>query len=323
MKARLKQGAVSVAIANWNGASYVSRCLDSVLTQTTPPEEIVVVDNGSTDGSPDTIRSRYPMVRLLTRPINEGFCRGYNTAIRATRSPYVLILNNDVFLERDFIERALDALLSEPHIGWVAGRLNRADGDGVDYVGRFLRRRLALVNADPPVPGQRVFAGSGAAIFCRRAMLDDVAEEGAYYDERFFAYLEDLDLAWRANLRGWRCVYAPDVIARHVGSASMSGRVRVLDKTMDFQRHILKNRYLTVVKNASPGVLLRLLPYLLIAEAGLWMQFLLSRSSRIRVLPQAIVQAARLLGGMCSSRRFVQSRKVAADHEIVGLMRGF
>lgn len=319
----MNQSAVSVAIANWNGASYISRCLDAVLTQTCPPREVVVVDNGSVDGSPATIRSNYPTVSLLTRPINEGFCRGYNTAIRATSSPYVLILNNDVYLSPDFIERALASIQRGCDVGWVAGQLLKADGDGVDYVGRFLRRRIALVNADPAIPGQRVFAGSGAAIFCRRRMLDDIAEDGAFYDERFFAYVEDLDLAWRANLRGWKCIYEPGVTALHVGSASTGGRIRVLDKSLEFQRHIIKNRYITVMKNASPGIFVRLLPYLLVAEIGLWARFLMRWPRRMRVLPEAVAEVVRSLGGILSSRRFVQSRRVAADHDIVALMRGF
>ncbi len=140
----------------------------------------------------------------------------------------------------------------------------------MDYAGRFLRRRLSLVNSENDSLPEDVFAGSGAAIFCRRAMLCDVAYRGEVYDETFFAYVEDLDLAWRAQLRGWRCVFAPDVRGVHVGSASMGGRIRVLDKPPCFQRHILKNRYLTVVKNATPGIAATLLPGLLLAEVGIW-----------------------------------------------------
>ena len=312
-----------MAIAYWNGASYVSRCLDAVLSQTRPPQEIVVVDNGSIDGSPAIIRSQYPSVRLLTRPINEGFCTGYNSAIRATSSPYVLILNNDVYLEPDFIERALEAIEGREEVGWIAGQLLRADGNGVDYAGRFLRRRISLVNTDSEAPGQRVFAGSGAAIFCRRAMLDDVAELGDVYDERYFAYVEDLDLAWRANLRGWHCIYVPNARARHVGSASTGGQIRVLDKTPEFQRHIVKNRYTTVLKNASPGLFVRLFPYLLIAEIGMWALFLVRRPSCVRVFPEAMAWVVRELGSILRSRRFIQQRRTVADGVLVCLMRGF
>jgi len=234
-----EQAPVSVALANWNGAPHVARCLDAVFDQSSPPTEVVVVDNGSTDGSAETIARAYPQVRLIRRPENEGFCRGFNRAIRATSCPFVLILNTDVFLDRDFLLCAVRAIEAGPDIGWVAARVLKDDGRGVDYVGRFLRRRLSLVNSANQTEPEEVFAGSGAAVFCRREALDDVAYRGEFYDETFFAYVEDLDLAWRMQLRNWRCVFAPDVVATHLGSATMEGRIRVLDKPAFFQRHIL------------------------------------------------------------------------------------
>ena len=220
-----QDGGISVVVANWNGGNHIARCLESLAGQSRVPDEIVVVDNGSTDQSPHLIRTRYPNVRLLTRPVNEGFCSGYNRAIRASRYEYLLILNNDVTLNPDFIEVAVSAIVEDDRIGWVSGLVERTHPDDQDLYGRFLRRRVALVNGS--VEDQDVFAGCGAAIFCRRAMLDDVAFRGEVYDETFFAYIEDLDLAWRAQLRGWRCVYRSAMTCRHAGSASQQGRIRI------------------------------------------------------------------------------------------------
>lgn len=314
--------AVSVAIANWNGASYIGRCVDALHAQTVRPGRIVVVDNGSTDGSADLLRRTYPDVMLLTRPVNEGFCRGYNLAIQASDSRYVLILNADVFVDPGFVEVALSVLQSRPTVGWVAPRITRVGDDGVDYAGRLLRRRLSLVNVEADRT-RRVFAGSGAAIFCRQAMLDDVAEEGEIYDERFFAYFEDLDLAWRAHHRGWECIYEPRAKAQHLGSASMGGKIRVLDKPQLFQRHILKNRYLTIVKNASPGILARLGPFLVVAELGIWISFLLRKPHRLGTLFQAVTAAARAWTETVARRRIIQSRRRTTDSDLVALMKGF
>jgi GT2 family glycosyltransferase len=312
---------VSVAIANWNGASCVAACLEAVYGQSEPPAEVVVVDNGSTDGSPDTIARQFPKVRLVRLPRNTGFCAGYNLALREGRFPYVLILNTDVFLDRDFLLAARESLETAPDVGSVAARVLRADGSGVDYEGRFLRRRIGLVNG-PQVEGGPVFAGSGAAIFCRRAMLLDIAFEGEVYDEAFFAYFEDLDLFWRAHARGWRCLYAPKALARHVGSASMGGRIRVMDKPELFQRHIVKNRYLAVIKNATPGTMAALFPFLVGAEVALWAAFLVKQPRRVGLLPEAARLTWRLLPRALRWRRAIQARRVTTGRALRALLRG-
>lgn len=314
---------ISVVIANWNGGEYIARCLDALQSQSRIPDEVVVVDNGSTDGSPSLIRKEYPHVRLLTRPRNEGFCVGYNRAIRASRFPSVLILNSDVYLDPDFIERAEIELARDPEIGWISA-LIRLDNEKekLDHKGQVLLKRMALANRKDLADGDNVFAGSGAAIFCRREMLDDVAIEGEVYDEDFFAYIEDLDLAWRAQHRGWRCVYRSDVSAQHIGSASQGRRVRVLDKSPEFLVHIIKNRYLTLIKNATPGVLVRFLPYVIAGEMALWGALLLRRPSLVRVFPLAISRTRRLIPSVLRKRRHVMRRRLVSDQHIIGLSRG-
>lgn len=313
---------IAVALANWNGGGHITRCLDALLNQTRPPDEIVVVDNGSTDGSPDIIRRHYRQVRLITRPVNEGYCAGYNRAIRSTSRPFVLILNTDVFLNPDFIERAVSAIAEADDIGWVTGPVLRATDSGHDFHGCYLRRRIALATSRSPRDGEEVFAGSGAAIFCRRRMLDDVAHDGEVYDESFFAYIEDLDLAWRAQHRGWRCIYRSDVACRHLGSASQGGRMRVVDKSLPFLTHILKNRYLTLVKNATPGVAVRFLPAFVVGEAILW-ALLATRSPRNLVaIPRAIGLLPGLLGGALERRRGIMATRRVPDRRILSLTRG-
>jgi len=315
---------ISVAIANWNGGRHLSRCLDALLSQSLEPHDVVVVDNGSTDGSPALIRRNYPQVRLLTRPLNEGFCRGYNLAIRGSSCPYVLILNSDIFLDVNFLERARLAVEAESRIGWVSARITHDRGrEDLDYVGQYLRRRLALVNSSTPCEGEDVFGGSGSAIFCRREMLEDIAFNGEIYDEDFFAYIEDLDMAWRAQLRGWRCVYRPDVTASHIGSASQGGRIRVVEKAPEFITHIIKNRYLTLIKNATPGLLARFLPFFIVGEFLLWLRLALRSPLKVTAIPQAISQTFRALPSALLKRRNTMERRVVPDGRILELTRGF
>jgi GT2 family glycosyltransferase len=314
---------ISVAIANWNGGQHILQCLGALLAQTLKPHDIVVVDNGSTDGSPDLVRRSYPQVRLLTRPRNEGFCGGYNRAILASSCPYVLILNSDIFLDQNFLERAKSAVEADPMIGWISARITHAkDRESFDYVGQYLRLRVALANSLSPHDGEDVFAGSGSAIFCRRGMLEDIAFRGEIYDEDFFAYIEDLDLAWRAQLRGWRCVYRSDVIAQHIGSASQEGHVRVIEKPPEFIAHIIKNRYLTLVKNATPGLLVRFLPVFVLGELFLWTLLAIRNPWKVAAIPNALSQAFSALPRALEKRRHIMHRRVVPDRRIVALTSG-
>ncbi len=312
-----------MAIVNWNGIDHIARCLDAVLGQTLPPAEVVVVDNGSTDGSPQLVSSRYPQVALVERPTNEGFCKGYNRAIRHTRFPYVLILNNDVFLDRDFLCQAVTAIDRSPDIGSIAARILKAGSGEIADVGHYLQRRLRVVSSRNTTEPEFVFAGSGSALLCRRQMLEDVRLFGEVFDETFYMYWEDVDLAWRAQLRGWRCLYAPDVIAHHLESASQEGRIRVLDKSGDIQRHIWKNRYLILTKDASPRVLGTLLPSLLLAEILSWPYILFRIPSRLPVFIQAHLDAIRLFRNAVGKRRAIQRSRRTPCREIVKFFKGF
>lgn len=302
-------GKIAVALANWNGMKYLERCLDSVFAQTCVPQEVVLVDNGSTDGSARWVADHYQQVQLHLNETNEGFAAGYNKAIAACSQPFVLILNTDVFLAPDFIECALASLSEHPTAGAATGCVfQQATGEWLNS-GFFLRPQIRTehsANLDDP---EAVFGCSGALILFRREMLEDIRIEGQYFDEAYFSYGEDIDLAWRAQLLGWQARFEPKARAHHVGSGSSDERLRFVDKPAFLQRHVLKNRYLTLVKNTYGGLLLPVLPLFILAEPLVWIYLLLRLPWRFPYLLLAYVDVARHLPAALRWRRQVMRRR--------------
>jgi GT2 family glycosyltransferase len=274
---------VSAIIVNWNHGRFLGECLDALLVQDTPSLDATVVDNGSIDGSPERVARHYPDVRLLRFSDNRGFSRAFNRAVRRTAGAFVLSLNPDVTVRPGFISAMVQAAGRDARIGMVAPKLLRANDPAVlDSTCLCIdRRRRPYDRGQGEVDrgqydgqpfgsaqgGPYVFGACGAAALYRRAMLDDLALDGEYFDEDFFAYCEDADLAWRAQLRGWRCVYAPRAVATHArgwgdtlrkrGHAAKNGRG---------PRLALRNRYLMAIKNDAWGYLLADVPLILAAE---------------------------------------------------------
>lgn len=266
---------VSVAIVSWNSVRFLPDCLDSLRQLERVPLEITVVDNGSTDGSAELVASRYPEVTLIRCEANTGFCRATNLGIRGGSGPFVLALNPDTRLDPGYLEALLPAF-DDPRVGLATGKLLRFDGRTLDSAGQRLGRSRQPVDRGygQPDRGQfdrdeTVFGVCGAAGLYRRAMLDEIADpEGCYFDEAFFAFVEDLDLAWRAHNRGWVAAYRHRALGQHArgGSARGSAWVRrvaaMMGRRPEIRFHIAKNRYLTILRNDSLSGYLANLPFI-------------------------------------------------------------
>lgn len=314
---------VAAALANWNGAAYLPRCLAALAAQRPRPAEVVVVDNGSTDGSPDWIRQHHPQVELLTNACNEGYCAGYNRAIAATTAPYVLVLNSDVYLEGGFVAAAAAVLDREPAVAAVTGRFYE-QATARTISGGFGLRRQMRMRPDPPTEQEaEVFGASGAAVLFRRAAIEEAAVDGEIYDSHYFSYGEDIDLSWRLRALGWSLRYAPGARAHHVGSGSLGGALRFLDKPAVFQRHALKNRYLTVIKNAPTWLLVELGVWLVLTDLLLWPYLCLRLPTRVPYLLGAITDVLRLLPVTWARRRALQRRARVASAAVRPWLRGW
>jgi N-acetylglucosaminyl-diphospho-decaprenol L-rhamnosyltransferase len=218
----------SVIVLNYNGREWLERCLDAVAAQrSAPPFETIVVDNGSTDGSAGLVHARYPGVVLIETGRNVGFAAGNNAGARAARGTWLAFLNNDTEAAPDWLERMHAAAAAHPHCALVTSRIVFMDapqtldsaGDGYLRAGGGFKRGHGM----PAIEfeqSQEVFGACGAAFLIRRSVFDEL--EG--FDESFFAVYEDVDLSYRARLRGHGCWYAADAVVRHAGSATLGVR---------------------------------------------------------------------------------------------------
>jgi GT2 family glycosyltransferase len=222
LSARMPRSA-AVVIPCWNGRRWLDGCLESVFAQSRRPDELVVVDNGSTDGSAQYVRERFGDARVLELSRNTGFAAAANAGLRNATSDAVALVNQDVRLRPDWLERACRALEATPRAASVATKmLDLADQSLVYDAGDILRRdgaceqrgRFEPDDGRFDEPGEVFGACAGAALYRRQAVL-----EAGGFDERFFLYLEDADLALRLRLAGWTCVYEP-AVALHAGEGS-------------------------------------------------------------------------------------------------------
>jgi GT2 family glycosyltransferase len=215
---------ISVVIPTWNGQSLLAACLAALAGQTEDDFEIVVVDNGSTDGSAAWVQEHYSDVRVIANAQNRGFAAAVNQAIRAGDSRYVVTLNNDTEPDPGWLAALVAAADSDPTVGMCASKMLFADrpqainsaGICVDKVGIAWDRRGGELDDGGEVEPVEVFGPCGGAALYRRAMLNQIG----LLDEDFFAYLEDVDLAWRARRVGWHCLYVPAARVLHRHSAT-------------------------------------------------------------------------------------------------------
>jgi GT2 family glycosyltransferase len=250
---------VAVNLVTFNSAGDIAACLKSLAGQTFLDFEIHIFDNASAD---DTLKIIEPFdIAYLTRsPVNTGFCKAHNELARRFVSEYVLFLNPDTVLSVSFIEELVRALDAHPEAASASGKLLRLDGKTIDSTGIVMLRGQRHLDrgADQPDTGQyekpeEIFGPSGAAAIYRRRALDDVAIGGQYFDEDFFAYREDADLAWRCRLYGWTSIYVPSAVAQHRRRVTPERRA-ALPKEINY--HSVKNRFLLRLNNLT-GTLYR------------------------------------------------------------------
>ena len=304
---------VSIIIVNYNAGGLLTRCLEALRKQTRRPKQIYVVDNASQDGSSDRIAADFPEVTLIRLEQNTGFAAGNNLAVhRAESCEWIALLNPDAIPEPIWLERLVAAAETNPEVACFASRMIQqrrpeyldGTGDAYHVSGLVWRRGYDIPGDNAYVRTEEVFSACAAAALYRR----DAFEAVSGFDEDFFCYLEDIDLGFRLRLAGYRCLYVPDAIVHHVGSATTG-------KDSDFSvYHGHRNVVWTYVKN-MPGLLFWLyLPLHIAANIYIVMRYALK--GRWRVILRAKWDAIKGLPRMWKKRRVIQARRSVSAWEI-------
>lgn len=261
---------VSVQIVTFNSEKYIQECVESVLQQSYPIAKILIVDNSSVDNTLKILKSYQDHIQMIENQENVGFAAAHNQALRYTQSDFVLILNPDVVLHRDYISHIVKYMINHPHIGSGTGMLLlKSSPQFIDSTGLIIKKsrraydRGAHDMVDHWKSITEVFGVSGAAAMYRRKMIEAVSYKGQFFDEQFFAYKEDVDVAWRSQLFGWESVYVPEAVAYHERGWKQGDRRKQPKK---IRRHSYINRYRMMVKNESLWFIMMHLPFILFYE---------------------------------------------------------
>jgi GT2 family glycosyltransferase len=295
-------------IPNWNGRQWLPSCLDSIARQESAAEEIIVVDNGSEDGSLEFLASEHPRVRVMALGRNTGFAHAANRGLEAAKSELVALVNTDVVLAPDWLHRMRHAINAEPSAASVACKmLDLQNPEQVYDAGDVLRRdgaceqrgRFGRDDGSFGVGGDVFGACAGAALYRRDALL---ALGG--FDERYFAYLEDVDLALRLRLAGWRCRYEP-AVALHAGGGSSH-------QLSPGHLYLVQRNTLLLVARFFPA---RWLPLVAYRQAS-WAWHAL-REHRLGIHARATVAVLPLLRGALRERRRQRRERALAIEDVV------
>jgi GT2 family glycosyltransferase len=308
---------ISVIIVNWNGKHLLDECLGAMERQTFRDFETILVDNGSSDGSPEYVRMRFPDVKLVTLPENRGFTGGNLAGYEQAKGKLIVLLNNDTEAQDGWLEEIYKASLVFPNAGSFASKMmyfndrGRIENCGFDLGLSGTTIDLGRDELDSPVWGtaREVFGPCGGAAVYRRSMLDNIG----FLDPDFFAVFEDVDLSFRAQLHGYSCIYIPTAIVFHRYRATL--RPRSATEVFYSQRNI----EFVYLKNMPGGLILRSAPQKLMYEVGAAIYFM--KQGRGGVLFRAKWNALKHFRTLLRKRHKVQQSRTVDSSRMLELMK--
>ena len=315
---------VTVVLITWNSAPYLRRCLAGIAGQSYQDLELIHVDNASIDESSAYVREFFPRARQIINGENRGFAAAANQAIRIANGEFIALCNPDAFLTPDYLARILEGFdRAGEQFGAATGTLFRGEGYAIeptkeiDSIGiRMTRtgRHFDITGNRQPATGNEVFGVSGAAAVYRKSFINDVTINDEYFDEDFFAYREDADVAWRGRLFGWKALHIGEAIAYHVRAVTPERR-RSLSPVINM--HSVKNRFLLRLKNEGLYLALRNAPFELARDLVTIGAVLTIERSSLPALGWLWRNRRRIL----AKRRAVQVRRRVSDRDLAEWFR--
>jgi len=267
---------VSVIIVNFNGKRFLQDCLSSIQKQTYTPFEVILADNASHDGSVEFIQEHFPSVKIFIQKENLGFAGGSNAGIREAHGKYILTLNNDTIVPPDFISELVKPMMQDPSVGMCASKMVFPDGRinstaiCISRSGAAWDRGGGEQDHGQYNNAEEVFGPCAGAALYRRSMLDEIG----LFDEDFFLFMEDVDLAFRARLSGWKCMYVPmaRVVHIHGGTTGFRSEISIYYGNRNLVWYVMKNFPLQTLVLSSPWIITRNcadIPYYFLHGKGL------------------------------------------------------
>jgi len=337
---------ISINLLSYNAQEYIDGCLNSVFNQTYPHLEILIIDNASTDKTKEYLKKlpKTSNLKIVFNPENVGFAAGHNQAIKQSKGEFILCLNQDIILDKDFVRRAVELFKKNDRLAAVQGKLlrwntsnptqrNFTDYDVsyiIDTVGlkmlknrRIINRGQGTVDQDDFKKIEEIFGADGAAPVYRRKSLEDVkislAGKDEYFDEDFFCYKEDVDLAWRLQLYKWKTMYHPKALAWHARTAGDSAEIGYFNiikerlKINKFAKYFaFKNQRLMQLKNEQPLLIIRHASWFLPKEMASWAYVIVFE----RYTWKAIKDLFKQMPNAWRKRKIIMSNKRASGSEM-------
>ncbi|VVB88569.1 Glycosyltransferase AglI [uncultured archaeon] len=305
---------VSVIIVNHNGKVFLKNCLSSLSAQSYPAFEIIFVDNGSSDGSTDYVRTEFPSARIIESKKNLGFAKGNNLGIKAAKGELIATLNNDTKVSSRWLEELVRIMNSNGSVGMCASKMMFLEKPGmIQSTGLCISRSgvswdrgiYETDNGQYESVEERFGPCAGAGLF-RKKMLDEIG----LFDEDFYAYLEDTDMAFRAKLAGWKCMYVPKAVVYHYhgGTGGFETDYAIYYANRNVLWNPIKNFPLLMLISSLPWIIGRniaVVPYYIIKGHGT--AILRAKIDAIRGIPRILAERSHGRGHVRDIMRFVQT----------------
>jgi len=292
---------VSFIIVNWNGKHLLSDCLNSIKNQTYSNYEIILVDNGSIDDSPNFVKEHFPDVNLIQLEENKGFTGGNIEGLKQARGNFIALLNNDAIIHPRWLEHMLRAINSNERIGICSSKIiidgtNKIDSIGDTFTTAFNGTKVGEYQEESNFISSRYFPGAcAAAVLYRKQMIDEIG----FLDDDFFLNHEDTDFNMRSWLAGWKCIFVPEAIAYHKVSVSIG---HLSDKAIYY---FSRNTEWVWIKNVPLRLIIRYLPHRLLYECASFGFFCIVKN-KWRPFLKGKIDAIKKINLMIKKRKSVQ-----------------